>query len=862
MGQKMRKMGIDLIGDVPWGTHFCQFYQTQQDLIDILVPYFQAGLENNEFCMWVTSEPLSEKEVQKAMRKAVPNFERYLTRGQIEIVPHAQWYLKNGTFDLQRVLKAWIDKLNQALAKGYDGMRVTGNTAWLEKRDWRNFAHYEEEVNRVIGKYRMMDICSYCLDKCSAFELIDVVRNHQFALVRREGEWELIGSFERKWMQEELEREREKTEGYLNIAGIMLAVVNADENITLINKKGCKILGYNEGELIGRNWFDILIPGRIRGEVRGVFRKLMDGNIKLVEHYENPLLTKDGKERLIAFHNTVIRNPNGQIVGVLFSAEDITERKKAEEELEESRSHFQMLFNVMVDPVVIVDEKGEILEITNTVQEITGFKKEELLGKNFMRTNIVTARSKAILIKNLVKRMMGMKIAPYEVEILTKDGKKIPIEVNAVKIDYMRKPADMVVFRDLTERKKVEKRIKEYVQELTVRNEQLKVETEKAKESDRLKSEFLANMSHEIRTPLAAINGAAYLLDKGSLSEEQRKLCSIIGQSGEQLLLIINDILDLALIEAGEVKLEEKEFSLKETLKRIISGFKLKAKEKGLELKMILPSDLPSKILSDEGKLIQIVSNLITNALKFTERGKVEVKVERLADSKIQFHIKDTGIGIAEEKLSHIFNKFYQVDGTMTRKYRGTGLGLTIAKDLVDLLGGEIKVKSILGKGSTFSFSFPCRISKQKVVPHKDLAKLKPKIKKKIKKDISILIAEDDEFGYHIIERFLEGYTISRAKDGKDALEKIEKKSYDLILMDIQMPKMDGLEATRKIREKDSNLPIIALTAKAMKVDEEKCLEAGCNDYISKPIAPDELIAKVNQYAARRPPKKQEAFPK
>jgi len=291
---------------------------------------------------------------------------------------------------------------------------------------------------------------------------------------------------ERKRMEEALEREKEKAEGYLNIAGTMLAIVNADENITLINKKGCEILGYNEGELIGRNWFDILVPGRIRGEVRGVFRKLMAGNIKLVEHYENPLLTKDGKERLIAFHNTVIRNPNGQIVGVLFSAEDITELKKAEEELEQSRSHFQMLFNVMADPVVIVDGKGEFLEITNRVQEITGFKREELLGKNFMRINIVTARSKAILTKNLAKRMMRMKIAPYEVEVLTKDGKKIPCEVNATRINYVGKPADMVVFRNITERKKAEKRIREYAQELAVRYEQLKVETEKAKESDRL----------------------------------------------------------------------------------------------------------------------------------------------------------------------------------------------------------------------------------------------------------------------------------------------------------------------------------------------------------------------------------------
>jgi len=200
----MRKLGIGFIGDVPWGTHFCQFYQTKEDLIDILAPYFKAGLENNEFCMWVTSEPFSEKEAREAMSNAVPDFDQYLKRGQIEIVPHTGWYLKDGVFNLKRVLNAWINKLNQAVARGYDGIRITGNAAWVEERDWRNFAEYEEEVNNVIGKYRMIAICSYSLDKCGASDVIDVVSKHQSALVRRGGKWELIESSERKRAEEQI----------------------------------------------------------------------------------------------------------------------------------------------------------------------------------------------------------------------------------------------------------------------------------------------------------------------------------------------------------------------------------------------------------------------------------------------------------------------------------------------------------------------------------------------------------------------------------------------------------------------------------------------------------------------------------
>ena len=187
-----RKTGIDILSDVPWGIHVCQFYQTKEDLIDILVPYLKAGLENNEFCMWVTSEPLSGKEAKKAMRETVPNFDQYLKRGQIEIVPHEEFYLKEGTFNIQRVLNAWIDKHNQALAQDYDGLRLTGNTFWLEKKDWRNFIAYEEKMNNVIDKYGMMAICTYSLDKCGASEVIDVVSNHQFALRKREANWELM----------------------------------------------------------------------------------------------------------------------------------------------------------------------------------------------------------------------------------------------------------------------------------------------------------------------------------------------------------------------------------------------------------------------------------------------------------------------------------------------------------------------------------------------------------------------------------------------------------------------------------------------------------------------------------------------
>lgn len=218
MAEKLRKTGLGTIETVPWGTHFCQFYQTKEDMLDILVPYFKAGLESGEFCMWVTSEPLSVEDAKEAMLKAMPDFEKHLKKGQIEIIPHDEWYLKGGTFDMNRVLSDWLVKLTEAKAKGYEGMRVTGNTAWLERNGWKGFTEYEEAINRTIGKHDMMAICTYSLNKCGASEVIDVVSNHQYAFVKQEGKWKSVESSEHKVADEEMEKRLREAELFNKVA--------------------------------------------------------------------------------------------------------------------------------------------------------------------------------------------------------------------------------------------------------------------------------------------------------------------------------------------------------------------------------------------------------------------------------------------------------------------------------------------------------------------------------------------------------------------------------------------------------------------------------------------------------------------
>jgi PAS domain-containing protein len=253
MEKAFRKTGIDIIGDVPWGTHLCQFYETREDLVDILVPYFKAGLENNEFCMWITSEPLKVGDAKAALKKVVKNLDHFIKKGQIEIWNYSEWYIKSGKFDAKNVLQGWVEKENQALKRGYDGLRLSGNTFWLEEKDWRNFTDYEEEVNRVIGKYRMIAICTYSLAKCGASEVIDVVSNHQFTLVRREGKWVIIDSSEQKRAAEALRESEERYRTILDNIEYGYYEVDMAGNLTFFNDPLCIILGYSRDEMMGMN---------------------------------------------------------------------------------------------------------------------------------------------------------------------------------------------------------------------------------------------------------------------------------------------------------------------------------------------------------------------------------------------------------------------------------------------------------------------------------------------------------------------------------------------------------------------------------------------------------------------------------
>ncbi len=334
MEEKKRQTGIDVVGAVPWGTHLCLFYEAKQDLLDILVPYFKVGLENNEFCIWVVSEPLSEKETKEVMSKAVPDFAQYLKKGQIEIVPHSEWYLKDGVFNGQMVLNAWINKINQPLVKGYDGLRVTGDMTWLGKENWGNFIEYEEEINSKIGDYRMLAMCTYSLGELGASEIIDVTSNHQFALVKRAGKWILAEGSEHKRAEYEIVKSEENYRSlFANMLnGFAYCKILTDENnqpidfIYLeINDAFERLTGLKREDVIGKKVTEA-IPGtrELHPELFSIYGKVaLTGEPTKFDIYFKPLK--------IGLTISVYSPQRGYFIAVF---ENITEGKQAKENQE------------------------------------------------------------------------------------------------------------------------------------------------------------------------------------------------------------------------------------------------------------------------------------------------------------------------------------------------------------------------------------------------------------------------------------------------------------------------------------------------------------------------------------------------
>ena len=425
-------------------------------------------------------------------------------------------------------------------------------------------------------------------------------------------------------------------------------------------------------------------------------------------------------------------------------------------------------------------------------------------------------------------------------EVIHKDGKEVWLTTNLA--PYRDNEGEIIglvgISWDITFRKNYEI--------------ELEAAKEQAEEGTRAKSEFLANMSHEIRTPMNGIIGMAEILKQANLEKRESENLDILISSTRSLLSLVNDILDISKIEAGKVELEVEDFEIRTILKDIENIIYIKTEEKSLKYKTFISSKVPDFLCGDPYRLKQIILNLVNNAVKFTEKGHVHVFIDIIREETdaylLEVKVEDTGIGISDEGKKNLFQLFSQVDASTTRIYGGTGLGLSIAKRLVSFMEGEIGMESVVSRGSTFWFT--ARLGKSRHELTGPEAEASVEFDEKPFKMLNILLAEDNEINQKIIQYSLTnaGYKVDIAQNGQEAIEMYHEGNYDLVLMDVQMPILDGFKATSHIRdfEKDAangtRTPIIALTANAMKGDREKCLDAGMDEYLSKPFTPNDLV--------------------
>ncbi|MDP4225102.1 MAG: PAS domain S-box protein [Bacteroidota bacterium] len=659
---------------------------------------------------------------------------------------------------------------------------------------------------------------------------LHALKNAQGEIIRLAGT--VMDITEQKLTEEALLKSRKEFQSYFDSASIGLSVTTADKIWVEVNKKLCQMLGYTREELTGHSWVDCSHPDDYE-ENNKHFLEVLEGKKDFYE-LDKRLIRKDGSIVYATLSTVCIRNDDGTVNHFLSSYLDITERKNSEKQIRTLSKAIEQ----SPTSIIITDADGKIEFVNAQFVSFMQYSLNDVKGRKPRIFNpghsSPEAYGKMWETLNAKKIWRGEYLNRKKDETFFWENVIISplFEGNGSIRNYI------LITEDVTEKKKI--------------MDDLIIAKEKAEESDRLKTAFLHNISHEIRTPLNAIVGFSTLLNGSVLLPEKLKnFTGIIVQSSDQLLSIISDIISTATIEAGQTKIYEQEVNLNKVLKFTYGQFSARAEKQNISLNYHLSMpDSEANLLTDGTKITEILTNLVGNALKFTKEGSVDFGYKIIETGHIrsfQFYVRDTGIGIPAEMHEEIFKRFRQVEITSARQFGGSGLGLSISKAYVELLGGKIWLTSEPGQGSTFYFTIPYK----KTIENSLIAEL-PENRQKYEgnKAKTILIAEDEDSNFMLLDVILAeaNFKILRATNGLEAVEMCKSNpQIDLVLIDIKMPEMDGYQATKQIKKIRPDLPLIAQSAFSTVADKNKVLACGCSDFIIKPLDRKLLLLKINK---------------